>query len=358
MPGLPRRAALLAACLAAAGPSVGARPASGFHAVFQIGGPAIEQRPSFAEWLEGVRAEALSRGIRTDVIERALSGIEPLDIVVERDRNQAEFSLSLDAYLKRRLTPALVRTARAMASRHRALAGRVAAVYGVPPEVLIAAWGLESNFGRFSGLRPTISTLATLAYDARRSEFFRSELMAALQILDNGDVETSDLKGSWAGAIGQPQFMPSSYLTYAVDFDDDGRRDIWRSLPDVLASIANYLKAHGWSEGQRWGREVRVPDALEAIATAAPPREAGCVAVRNMSQPLPLVRWRQLGVRLVDRRALPAAPLPASLVHAERRSFLVYENYEALLAYNCAHAYALSVGLLADRIAGQRRDPR
>jgi membrane-bound lytic murein transglycosylase B len=216
----------------------------------------------------------------------------------------------------------------------------------------VSVWGLESNFGKFTGVRPTIAALATLAYDQRRPSFFRAELLDALRVLDRGDIELASMKGSWAGAMGQPQLMPSSYLKFAEDFDGDGRRDIWRSSPDVFASIANYLKAHGWSPTETWGREVvlskRAAASIEKEEIAL--RSSGCDAVRQMTVPRPLVQWQALGVRLPAGKPLPASSMEASLVRARSRSFLVYRNYEVILAYNCAHAYALSVGLLADRI--------
>ena len=307
----------------------------------------------FDEWLEGVRAEALARGIRTETVEQAFDGLEPKLIVVERDRTQAEFALSLETYLARRLSKTLVRDTRRALADHDALFGKVTAKYGVGSDVLAAVWSIESNLGRFSGVRPTIQALATLAWEGRRAAFFRRELLEALTILDRGDIEPARLKGSWAGALGQPQFMPSTYLRYAQDFDDDGRRDIWRSLPDVFASIANFLKENGWTPGETWGREVRLPAPVSsAIAEAAPPRIEGCRAMREMSEPLPLARWTELGVRTTTGTRLPTADRIASLVTAGSRSFLVYGNYEALLAYNCAHAYALSVGLLADGLGG------
>jgi membrane-bound lytic murein transglycosylase B len=287
-------------------------------------------------------------------MQQAFDNLEPQPMVVERDRTQAEFALTLESYLARRLSKTLVRDTRRALTRHDALFRKVAAKYGVRADVLAAVWSIESNLGRFSGVRPTIQALATLAWDGRRAAFFRSELLDALTILDRGDVEPARLKGSWAGALGQPQFMPSTYLRYAQDFDGDGRRDIWRSLPDVFASIANFLKENGWTAGETWGREVRFPAAgSPAIAEAAPPRLEGCRAVRQMSEPLPLARWAELGVRTATGTRLPAADRIASLVTAGSRSFLVYGNYEALLAYNCAHAYALSVGLLAEGLGAR-----
>jgi membrane-bound lytic murein transglycosylase B len=304
----------------------------------------------FNQWLDGVRAEAAERGIRPEVIAQALTDVEPVEQVLERDRTQPEFTLDLEAYLKRRLTKATVRTAQQMYTKHRTLLRRISDQYGVNPRILVSVWGIESNFGRFSGVRPTISTLATLAYDQRRSAFFRGELFSALEIVNRGDIEIERLNGSWAGALGQPQFMPSSYLKYAQDFDGDGRRDIWASEPDVFASVAYYLQQHGWTQGESWGREIRIPAKLRAAAASIPRRETGCRAERLMTDPRPLTAWRKLGFRTLSGNALPSSSIEASLVQAGARSFLLYPNYGAILEYNCAHTYALSVALLAERI--------
>ena len=223
--------------------------------------------------------------------------------------------------------------------------------YGVQPRYLVAVWGMESNFGRFSGVRPVVQALATLAWEGRRGAFFTSELMDALRIVDRGDIDLAVMKGSWAGAMGQTQFMPSSYLRHAEDFDGNGDRDIWRSTPDVLASIANYLKAYGWKADETWGREVRLPAAkADSIVETVGLRTEGCRAEREMTVRRPLKQWQALGVRALDGKALPSAERDASLLRAGKRAFLVYGNYEALLGYNCAHAYALAVSQLADRI--------
>jgi len=311
-------------------------------------------QPPFDEWLRGVRDEAKTRGISDATLDTAFTGLEPLPVVVERDRAQAEIVQTLDRYLEQRVTPKVVRTARAKRSEHAAVLAKVSAKYGVPVGVLVAVWGIESNFGRFSGVRPTIQTLATLAYDPRRSAMFREELFGALKILDSGDVEPAALRGSWAGALGQPQFMPSSFLLYAQDFDGDGRRDIWRSTPDVFASIGNYLAEKGWARSEAWGREVRVPETtLQAVAATAPFRTDGCLGRRQMTIPMPLSEWKKLGVRTRTGGPLPNTDITASLVSGDKRHFLVYPNYHALLDYNCVNAYALSVGLLADASAGQ-----
>ena len=237
-----------------------------------------------------------------------------------------------------------------MHTKHAVLLGRVEKTYGVPSRIVVSVWGLESNFGRFAGVRPTIPALVTLAYDPRRATFFRGELFNALEIVHRGDIQLERLKGSWAGALGQPQFMPSSYLKYAQDFDDDGRKDIWSSQADVFASIANYLKEHGWSAGTTWGREVQLSPILQKAALAIPRRETGCRARRLMTDPRPLSEWRKMGLRGTDGALVPSSPLDASLVSAGSKWYLLYANYEALLGYNCAHSYALSVALLADRI--------
>jgi membrane-bound lytic murein transglycosylase B len=314
--------------------------------------PAIPQTlPPFDKWLAELRSEAESRGFPAPLLDRAFAGVEqPVEQILERDRTQAEFTLDLNAYLKRRLTKATIRAARQEHTKHRAMLAKVEKEYGVSSRVLISVWGLESNFGKFSGVRPTIPTLVTLAYDVRRGAMFRNELFSALEIVNRGDIELERLRGSWAGALGQPQFMPSSYLKYAQDFDSDGRKDIWGSEADVFASIANYLKQHGWRAGALWGREVRVPASRANAIAELPRRETGCRAERSMTEPQPLSYWRKLGVQTTGNTPLPTTSIDASLVSAGKRTFLLYDNYEALLGYNCAHTYALSVALLAERL--------
>jgi membrane-bound lytic murein transglycosylase B len=306
--------------------------------------------PTFDTWLADLRTEALTRGIRQDIVDAALSDIQPVDQILDRDRTQAEFSLNLTGYLKRRLTRPTIRTARQMYAEHRQLLNDVGKTYGVQPRVITAVWGLESNFGRFAGVRPTIPALATLAYDPRRATLFRGELFSALEIVNRGDIELERLKGSWAGALGQPQFMPSTYLKFSQDFDGDGRRDIWTSLADVFASVAFYLREHGWSDNMTWGREVKVSKAAAAAIAKLPRREEGCLAERALTAPKTLKEWRRIGVRTLSGAPLPNGALNASLVTDGVRYFLVYKNYEALLAYNCATSYAISIGVLSDLI--------
>ncbi len=322
------------------------------RAAAQSAAPPAAGRPSFADWLSGVRAEAIARGVRAEIVDQAFAGVEePQPTIIERDRTQAEVVLPLEAYVKRRLTAKFIRTGREMYDRYRALLDRVGLTYGVSPRIIAGVWGMESNFGKFSGVRPTIPALATLAYDPRRSAFFRGELLQALEILNRGDATLDQLRGSWAGAMGQTQFMPSAYLKFAEDFDGDGRRDIWASPPDVFASIARYLKDHGWTDGQTWGREVRVSRAAAGRIAAEVARRGGdCQATRDMTVSRPMPEWERLGVRLPGGRPLPKTTFAASLVNGAKTHYLVYANYDALLDYNCAHAYAISVGLLADRL--------
>jgi membrane-bound lytic murein transglycosylase B len=312
-----------------------------------------ENPQSFSEWLDGVRTEARARGIRQEIIDAAFAdATEPLKIVIERDRAQAEKVLSLENYLRRRLTPTLVKRGRDAYGRYGPLLQQVSDKYGVPSRIIAGIWGIESNFGGFSGVRPTIRALTTLAWDPRRAPFFRTELLNALEILNRGDIEISRLKGSWAGAMGQPQFMPSSYLEFAEDFDGDGRRDIWSSRGDIFASIANYLRGHGWVAGSNWGREVKMTKEVAAQVSATLEKRSGaCSATRNMTVPLPLSEWRKLGVRALDGSLLPDTEQKASLFSGTTRHFLAYENYDALLEYNCSNSYALSVITLGERVS-------
>jgi membrane-bound lytic murein transglycosylase B len=313
---------------------------------------------TFEEFLAGVRTEALKLGIRQATLDLALEGLEPNPVVVARDRAQPELTQSLDDYVTQRLTPTRIQTAKTMAETHAALLARIEETYGLGAPMMVSVWGLESNFGAFTGTYQTINSLATLAYDGRRT-IFRDELFAALKIIDAGKATAVDLKGSWAGAMGQPQFMPSSYLTNAVDFDEDGRADIWTSLPDVFGSMANYLKNAGWRKGERWGREVLISkEVIAKIDRAVTMRTKGCRSIREMTVAQPLDEWAKLGVKLINGRDLPKGTDAASLVRGQARYFLVYRNYEAILAYNCSNAYAVSVGMLADTIGTTQSRPR
>ncbi|WP_374633780.1 lytic transglycosylase domain-containing protein [Ferrovibrio sp.] len=341
---------------AASGQQVAAAPAAPAASSAPAAEPVNFDRAAFSEFLEGVRKEAIEKGIKQEVVSRALTGVEPVARILERDRNQAEFKLSFATYRDRVITPANIERGKRLREQHRELLGQVSQRYGVQPRFILAIWGIETRYGAVKADVPLFNSLATLAYDRRRSTYFRNELFSALQMLDRGYIDYNTLKGSWAGAMGQPQFMPSSYLAYAEDFDGDGRRDIWNNQGDVFASIANYLAKHGWSSAQTWGREVVMPAGLQArLGEFARQGRSGCRAIDGMTEDKPLTEWARLGVKRSDGGELPKVPLNAALVQPDGAggpSFLVYANYRSVLRYNCAHHYALTVSLLADKIDG------
>ena len=312
----------------------------------------IDAPQPFEVWLDALVAEARDRGYPEPLLTEAFTDLQPLVRVVQNDRTQAELTTGFERYFASRVNAAVIRRGRDAAKEHRRLLARLERTYGVPARIVLAIWGMESRYGRNIGRTPVFQALATLAWEPRRANFFRGQLFDALTIVSDGHIGVETMTGSWAGAMGQTQFMPSSYLEYAVDEDGDGRRDIWGSTPDVLGSIANYLKGHGWTGDATWGREVRVSSAArKRIETAGiGTRESGCYAMRDMTARIPLRDWQRLGVRRIEGGALPRADLAAGLVDSGERSFLVYENYDALLRYNCAHHYALSVAMLAERL--------
>jgi len=295
--------------------------------------------------------EARTRGFSDELLETTVADVQPLERVVVSDRSQAELVPGFRRYLSSQLTAAMVERGQALGAEHRQLLDEVERRFNVQRRFLLAIWGIETRYGRVTGTTPVFRALATLAWEPRRSAFFRGELFDALTMVQRGHIDARTMTGSWAGAMGQSQFMPSSYLAYAVDLDGDGRRDIWKSTGDALASIANYLKGFGWNGREMWGREVRVtPEARGRIEETIPKRTDGCYARRNMTERRPLADWAALGVRLANGRPLPRANLTAGLVDVNERAFLVYPNYDAILAYNCAHYYALSVALLSERL--------
>jgi membrane-bound lytic murein transglycosylase B len=332
------------------GASTAAAPAQSAAPAPAAATPAEPAQP-FDEWLGDLVVEARSRGFTEDLVRETLDGLAPLPRVITRDRSQAELNPGFDRYFSNHVSRALVRRGRELSQAHAALLERIEEKYDVQRRFIVAIWGMESRYGRNTGRTPVFQALATLAWEPRRSEFFRGELFDALSIVARGHIDAPSMTGSWAGAMGQTQFMPSSYLKYAVDFDGNGRRDIWGTTDDALASIANYLKGFGWDDDETWGREVRVPAAARAgIAETVPRRAEGCYAIRNMTERVPLDTWRKLGVTRADGGALPNADVRAGLVDVGERHFLVYPNYDAILGYNCAHYYALTVALLADQL--------
>jgi membrane-bound lytic murein transglycosylase B len=309
----------------------------------------------FSEWLAAFRVEARGKGISDATLDAAFAGVEPNPLVITRDRAQPELTRSLDEYITSMMSAKRMTGGAGAIVRAKATLAKVEAAYGIPASMMVAIWGLESNYGELTGSYSEITSLATLAYDSRRPALFRGELIEALRIVDKGLVTPDNFKGSWAGAIGQPQFMPSSFLRHAVDFDGDGKIDIWTSEADVLASMARYLSAAGWVKGERWGREVRITQpVMDAIDRQVPMRTSGCRALREMTKPQPLATWRKLGVKQLSGSRLPLGGMDASLVRGVKRNFLIYRNYETLLAYNCSNAYAIAAGLMSDEFASPK----
>ena len=299
-------------------------------------------QPSFDAWLQDFRSEALAARISSSTVDAALAGLAPLETVIARDREQPEFTLDFRSYLARVASQSRIEEGQRMLTGHGELLRAVGSKYGMPPSLLAAVWGIESNYGRTQGDFPVVQALATLAYDGRRGALFRRELLNALRILDQGHVELAAMRGSWAGAMGQLQFMPSTFIGYAKDGDGDGRINIWGSAADALESAASFMSS-GWRAGTRWGRQVQVPDRFDLSL-------AGLEKTRTLAQ------WQALGVRLPDGQALPRENLRASVILPEKGArepaFLVYSNYRALLRWNRSHFFALAVGHLADRIDG------
>jgi len=310
-----------------------------FFLLFHQGVLAQAMPQDFAVWLELLRADARSAGISEKTLNAALANLNaPEPQVSERDQNQPEQTVSLQDYVATRVSQERIDEGRLMLRRYATWLGRIERQYRVQKRFIVALWGIESSYGRHAGGHPVIPALVTLAYDARRGDYFRQELLAALKILDAGHVSLSRMNGSWAGAMGPFQFMPSSYRHYAVDADGDGRIDIWGSVPDALASAANYLAKARWQYDQTWGRLVKLPKKFD-------------YALSGLETRLPLSRWQALGVRRSNGTALPRRNLQASLIIADGPdgpAYLVYDNFRALRRWNRSNSFAVTVGTLAD----------
>lgn len=304
-------------------------------------GAAAAQAQAFSSWVTQFRAEARAAGIQEATLQRAFDGVQLLPQVIERDRSQAEFTRAVWDYLDTAASDARVVRGQQRLQELRTELDAAAARYGVPAEIVVAIWGMESNYGANYGDIPTIDALATLGFDGRRGSWARGQLMAALRILQSGDIARERMIGSWAGAMGQTQFLPSVFLAHAVDGDGDGRRDIWGSMPDVIASTANFLRHEGWQSGQPWGVEVQLPQGFDVGRADGETRQSSA-------------QWSAEGVRSIDGAPLPALADAALLLPAGARgpAFLVGANFRTILRYNNATSYALGVGLLAQRLAG------
>lgn len=299
--------------------------------------PTAAERKSFDAFVQGIRADAQRAGIQPHTLDLAFKGIGPNMRVVQLDRRQPEFTITWDQYKVRATNETRIAKGRELFAKNKALLEQIAARYGVPAAPLMGIWGLESDYGASTGGFHVIEALATLAWEGRRAAFFRGELMDALKIIQAGDITAERMTGSYAGAMGQPQFMPDSYLKFAVDFSGDGKRDIWTSVPDILASIANYLAKSGWDAKLPWGTTARLPPNFD-------PTLAGRDNRRTVEA------WEKLGV--TAGRALPAATMAAVILPggAGGEAFLAcHPNFQAIRRYNPSDFYALVVGLLGER---------
>ncbi|WP_082122492.1 lytic transglycosylase domain-containing protein [Arsukibacterium sp. MJ3] len=314
-------------------------------------------KPSFIEYTESLKQEALQKGYNQALLDEVFSSLTFHERIVKADQSQPESVETLSTYLPKRVSETRITMARMFYKQHLAELEKIGEKYGVQPRFIIALWGLESSFGRFMGNYSIPSALATLAYDGRRETFFREEFFHALDILAEGHINFVDMKGSWAGAMGQSQFMPSSFLAYAQDGDGDGKKDIWTNQLDVFASIANYLKQQNWNSSLSWGREVVLPanfDTSLAIQRGSLARAPWLERWNDSARSL--ANWNELGVRRLNNSALPARELKAALILPDGeggRAFLGYDNYKSLMHWNRSYYFVTSVGYLADLIVAE-----
>ena len=297
-----------------------------------------------ANWLKELRHEALERGIRETVFDEAFKSFKPISRIIELDRRQPEFTLTFPQYLNRVIPRSRVTKGQEKYRQYKELVDKIGQQYGVQPRFIIAFWGIETSYGKHFGGFSVVHALATLAFDGRRSKFFRSELFHALNILNQGHISHDQMRGSWAGAMGNFQFMPSSFRNFAVDYDGDGKRDIWNSKEDAFASAANYLAKSGWRSDQTWGREVKLPSNFNKSLIHRKERKK-------------IHYWQKLGVRQVNGTSLPTRNLTASLVTAINpkrekigSTYMVYDNYHVTLKWNRSKFFAIAIGLLSDQI--------
>ena len=295
----------------------------------------------YDKWLLSLKADALKRGISEATFDIAMNDIVIIPKVKKLDKKQPETQITFNDYYKRTVNNKRVNIGKNKYEKHKNDLLKIAEVYKVQPRFILAIWGIETNYGTYTGSFSVISSLTTLAYQGRRAKFFRKQLLDAIEIVDKGYIELENMKGSWAGAMGQSQFMPSSYLAYAQDFDKDGKKDIWNNHLDVFASIAFYLKSHGWDYSRTWGREVIVPkDFLKLYENS-----------KNKSKTLKY--WADNNIVKINGQKLPNIDLKASLILPDGnmgKAFLVYDNFFKIKKYNASTYYALSIGILADRI--------
>ncbi|WP_186371315.1 lytic transglycosylase domain-containing protein [Yersinia alsatica] len=297
----------------------------------------------FPAYVEQLKAQARANGISEATLNVAFANIHFVDRVIQSDRNQLEKKVTLDDYLAKVLTANRIKQGKENYQRYKPQLSQVTARYGVPERYIVALWGMESSFGKIQGKEDVISALSTLAFEGRREAFFTQELMAALQIIQQGKVEDPQLKGSWAGAMGQSQFMPSSFLTYGADGDGDGKIDIWNNIDDVFASTANYLSTEGWKPGIGWGQEAQLPEGFNVALAGLKDNQAKTVA-----------QWQQLGVTLIPGGKVVNSDLRAWVIipdDVQGRAFLVYDNFRTLMHWNRSYYFAISIGMMAESIS-------
>lgn len=303
-----------------------------------------KEKIPFEKYVEQLKTEAKEKGVNTEIIEQAFNNVKFLKRSVKADKAQPEFKLTLDSYIPRAVPDWKIEQARAAYKKHYHLLHKIGKEYGVQPRFIVALWGVETNFGKLTGRNNVISSLTTMAYQGRREALFKKQLFAALTILEEGHIKADEFIGSWAGAMGQVQFMPTSYLKYAVDYDGDGKKDIWNTYADIFASAANYLKTEGWNAKETWGRQVLLPKNFDT-------------KLASLKEYKTLHQWQALGVRRFDGSALPNVNMNASIVIPDDkggRTYLIYNNYRVLMHWNRSYYFATAVCHLSERIRSPR----
>ncbi len=309
---------------------------------------------SFEQYVSDLKQEAVSKGFSTEFVNNTLKDLRYLKRVVKADKNQPEFKETLDTYLPKRVPEWKVNRARAAYKDNLPLLTRISKEFGVQPRFIVSLWALETNFGRIQGKMPIIDSLVTLSYDGRREAFFKKQLWASLTILQQGHISHEKFLGSWAGAMGQCQFIPTSFLAYAADGDGDGKKDIWNNKADVFASIANYLRSEGWTNNKTWGRQVKLPEGFDKSLIMPKGSKGRKQWLANwQGAQRKLSDWSALGVTRMDGSVLPKVDINAVLItpdDAKGRVYLAYDNYKSLMHWNRSYYFVTSVGSLADRI--------
>ena len=311
-----------------------------FLALLCAARPAVAEPGDFKTWLQGMRQDAMAQGISPATLDRAFAGVQPIPRIIELDHTQPETTLTFAQYIERVVTPVRREAARTHYLENKPLLDEIGQRYGVQPRYIVALWGIETNFGHSIGNYSVVAALATLAYDGRRSAFFRRELINALLIIQNDKIDPATMIGSWAGAMGQSQFMPSSFLAYAVSYRGKGAPDIWNRADDVFASIANYLSRVGWHGDQGWGEAVIAPTGFDA----------GLVGI---GQKKTVTEWAALGIKRADGSALPGSDRRVALLQpggTDGPTFLVYDNFSVIMRWNNSSFFGVAVGYLADSV--------